>query len=70
MFVINEIVDIAFFADILIVFRTSFYDAKIGGENSNAKAIAKRYMMKQFYIDFLAMVPFDQISSVNFRRNP
>mgnify|MGYP001807181807 CR=1 FL=1 len=46
MTIVNEFVDIAFLSDILVVFRTSYYDSKIGEEILSSKLIAKRYLRK------------------------
>ncbi len=64
MIIINEIVDICFLIDILVVFRTTYIDTKIGEEVVNSKQIAMMYLKKQFWIDFLAMIPLDLITSV------
>lgn len=58
--VFNYIIDIIFFMDICIAFRTVYIDP-IGNEEVNPKAIAWQYLRTTFIIDFLATVPFDLI---------
>lgn len=51
--------------DILLTFRTTYYDPVSGDEIFDTRMIAKRYLMGRFIIDFLSTVPFDNIAKVN-----
>lgn len=58
----NYFIDIAFFFDIVVNFRTTYFN-KDGDEVFTAKEIAKRYIFGgRFFIDLLASVPLDNIS--------
>lgn len=52
-------IDIFFFFDMLVAFRTTYIDLFTGQEMSEPKLIAKNYLRGQFWIDLLATVPFD-----------
>jgi len=57
--VIDQILNAVFFIDILVNFRTTFYN-KRGEEVFDPKTIAIQYLLSgRFLIDFLACVPFD-----------
>lgn len=58
------VIDICFVVDIVIAFRTTYIDLHTGQEEFNVKALAKNYLKFQFWIDFLATVPFDSIAEV------
>lgn len=58
--VINAVVDICFFIDILITFNTAVPLSQIKVVE-NRKEIAKIYLKKWFWIDLLATIPYDQI---------
>ena len=58
--VVNILIDITFFADILISFRTAIID-DLGNEIETPCEIAKHYLMTTFIIDLLATVPIDVI---------
>ena len=51
-----------FFFDILIIFNTAFYNDDMDLID-NRKKIAKVYLKGWFFIDFLAILPFDVIIS-------
>ena len=57
-------IDIFFVIDIVIAFRTTYIDIRSGAEITEIKALAKYYLLGQFFIDFLATVPFDSIAEV------
>lgn len=50
-----------FFADILIVFNTAYFD-KDGEEVRNRFKIFKRYALGMFLIDFLSSIPFNVLA--------
>lgn len=62
MLSINFSIDIIFFFDILISFRSTFVNKK-GEEESDSVEMALHYMKGYFIFDFLATVPFDSILS-------
>ena len=58
----NYFIDFAFFIDILVNFRTTYFN-KDGDEIFSPKDIAKRYVLGgRFFIDLLASVPLDGIN--------
>jgi len=66
--VINTLVDIAFFFDIFVNFRSAFYDKEFELIDES-RAIAKEYMSFWFYIDVLSVIPFDSIfESASYNR--
>jgi len=62
--VINACVDLCFFADIVVTFRTTFVDQKTGDEVYNMREIAKIYLSGRFWIDLLSTVPLDQMALI------
>ena len=57
----NRFVDLVFFLDILVSFRTTFMDIRTGNEVLNSKLIAKNYLLNRFWIDLLSMIPLDEM---------
>ena len=57
---IDVLIDLIFFVDIIITFRTTFIDFK-GREILNPKKIAINYLSGMFWIDLAATVPIDSI---------
>lgn len=63
------VINIFFFADIAVNFRTTFIDRKTGLEIWAPKMIAKHYVINyKFWIDVASSIPFDglMIESLNF----
>lgn len=59
----ESFIDLSFFIDIAINFRTTFISNKTGEEIYNPKLIAKRYILGgRFLIDFLSSIPFDKLA--------
>lgn len=58
VFVIDLLIDISFFLDIVVGFRTTYVNDK-GNEISDTKLMAKNYAKKRFLIDLIATLPFD-----------
>lgn len=59
----ESFIDLSFFIDIAINFRTTFISNKTGEEIYNPKLIAKRYVLGgRFLIDFLSSIPFDKLA--------
>ena len=64
---IDWFVNIFFFVDIGVNFRTTYVNTKIGKEIYDTKLIAKKYILGgKFWIDLLSSIPFDglQIKSI------
>ena len=60
MTIVNVVIDICFFIDILINFNTVIFNddyVKI----ENRRTIAKEYLCGWFLIDFMAIIPVDLI---------
>jgi heme/copper-type cytochrome/quinol oxidase subunit 4 len=62
--IVNYFVDLCFFLDIIVVFRTTILDEESGEEIKDAGIIAKTYLKGRFTIDFLSTVPFDSIALI------
>jgi hypothetical protein len=58
--VFDAIIDFIFVLDIIISFRTTFFDS-FGHEVDNPRKIAWNYLQNQFWIDLGATIPFDKI---------
>ena len=58
--VFNALIDFLFFLDILAIFNTAYYDEYFQIEDDR-KVICKRYFSGWFFIDLLAVIPFDHI---------
>lgn len=63
MIALNALIDFNFAIDILLTFRTTYYD-KDGQEIYNWKMIAKKYLLGRFAIDFISTVPLDIVSDL------
>ena len=63
--VLNSLIDFLFFIDIILNFRTSFFDMESGEEILNKKEITKHYLKSgKFFIDLLSALPFDILLSI------
>jgi len=63
--IFNNSINVIFFIDILIELRTTYIDAQSGEEIYDPKKIAKTYIKSLvFYIDVLAIIPFDKMLQV------
>jgi hypothetical protein len=62
--VLNNIIDLAFFIDMVVNFRTTFYDIQTGDEIFDSKRTFMAYFKGRFLIDLLSTVPFDNIVSI------
>ena len=58
----NNIIDIIFFVDIVINFRTTFVNPMTGDENHHVKDIAYNYLTGKFIIDLLSTIPFELLA--------
>ena len=59
---LNILIDIFFFIDILIAFRTTYVNEMNGDEISSNKEIAKNYINGRFMLDLLSAIPFEKLS--------
>lgn len=57
-------IDLMFFIDMIISFRTTYIDSRTGQEVKDLKMLANYYLRTQFLIDFLATVPFDTFAEI------
>jgi len=58
---INIIIDFCFCTDVLITFRTTYFDAE-GEEVTDGRKIARHYVKSgRFFVDFIASMPIDTI---------
>jgi|TARA_B110001450_G_C17309799_1_gene354999 hypothetical protein len=57
--VFDNIIDIIFYLDIFITFRTQYIDPKSEDLISDSKRIAVNYLKGRLIIDILASVPLD-----------
>jgi len=55
----SGLVDLVFVFDIVLNFRTTYIDSHTGDEIWDPKAIAKAYLLGKFFIDALAVFPFE-----------
>lgn len=51
-----------FLLDILIAFRTTYFDLHSGEEVISGKKTAMTYLKSRFFIDFVSTIPVDTIS--------
>ncbi|CAI2372991.1 unnamed protein product [Moneuplotes crassus] len=64
-FIIPDLfVNMVFFIDILISFRTTYIHSKTGEEITDLRIIGKNYLKCRFWLDFLAIIPFDYIGKM------
>jgi hypothetical protein len=61
LFIFSLIVDIAFWADLVFSFFTSYPDANTGKPITCRKSIIKHYLLGWFLIDFVSVFPFEPI---------
>lgn len=67
-FILNTLIDLAFVADIVVAFRTSFYDLETGDEVFSAKRTAQEYIKSRFSIDLISTLPVDNIGFLITKR--
>ena len=60
--VINTVLDLFFFIDMIIIFNSAYYDKYLKIVDDKG-VIAKRYLSGWFSIDLLSIIPFDIIFS-------
>ena len=64
--IMNSFIDIFFFIDIIVNFRTTYMNTKTAEEITAPQQIAMNYLKTRFIIDFLATIPFDLIGGFIF----
>ena len=57
LFVINRIIDVIFYIDMIITFRLAYFDPRSGRWVREGKAIAQRYLRGFFIIDLISVIP-------------
>ena len=63
-FILNGFIDLMFCCDIIVAFRTTFYDIETGDEVFDPKRTAAIYLKGRFTIDILSTVPFDYFAMI------
>ena len=56
---LDAFVDLIFLIDVIITFRTTYLDTKIGQEEKDVHKIAITYLKGSFFIDFVSSVPLE-----------
>jgi hypothetical protein len=59
--ILDSCIDLIFLIDIIIAFRTTFIDTKIGREIIDPVAIALNYVNNGLFIDFVSSMPFSDM---------
>lgn len=68
---LNNTTDFFFFLDIVVAFRTTYYDSITGEEVYSGKLTALAYLKSRFFIDFASTVPIDTIAElITGQKNP
>ena len=62
--IINSLIDICFFFDIILSFRTTYFNPITGAEIFDPKKIAKNYLKGRFWIDLTSTLPFELINNI------
>ena len=63
-YVVNSLIDLVFLLDIIVNFRTTFYDIETGDEVFDSKRTGKMYLKGRFTVDLLSTIPFDNIAAI------
>ena len=63
-YVLNSCIDLVFLLDIIVNFRTTFYDIETGDEVFDSKRTGKMYLKGRFTVDLLSTIPFDNIALI------
>lgn len=58
----NFIIDFCFLLDIIVMFRTTFFDEKTGDECIDLKEIKRHYLRGRFWLDLIATIPVDNVA--------
>jgi len=57
----NNIIDFLFVLDILIAFRTTYYDLETGDEIFQSNLVISAYVKSRFFVDLISTIPIDTI---------
>lgn len=63
--IFDSFVDLIFFVDLFVNFRTTYLDKETGEEIYDTKMIARKYLTGRFIIDLLSTIPFDKLAGGN-----
>lgn len=63
-YILNSCIDLVFLLDIIVNFRTTFYDIETGDEVFDSKRTGMKYLKSRFTIDLLSTIPFDNIAAI------
>lgn len=63
---LNYLIDTLFFFDILLNFRTTYFNPRTGEEILDKHMIIRNYLFGQFIIDVFSTIPFDLINQAFF----
>lgn len=63
-YVVNSVIDLFFLMDIIVNFRTTFYDIETGDEVFDARRTGLVYLKGRFTVDLLSTIPFDNIALI------
>ena len=58
---LNNVIDVLFCIDIVMNFRTTYFNSRTGEEIIEKAMIVKNYLTAHFIIDLLSTIPFDLI---------
>jgi hypothetical protein len=62
MNILSKIVDVIYFIDIIVNFRTTFLNKKTGEEITEPRKIALNYLLSAgFYIDLASSLPLERV---------
>lgn len=64
--IFNSVIDFLFLMDIVVAFRTTYFDIHSGEEVFESKKTAIVYLKSRFFIDFISTIPVDTISEYIF----
>eukprot|EP00949_MAST-11_sp_MAST-11-sp1_P004067 g4067.t1 len=67
MWYFNIVIDAFFWIDLCMRFRVTYTDPKSGEEVVDVRKIAMRYLKGWFFIDFIAVFPFDVVLGAYFQ---
>lgn len=67
----DNIIDFLFVLDIMVAFRTTYYDMETGDEIFDPKKTGPAYIRDRFLIDFISTVPVDTMAYIfTGQKNP
>lgn len=60
----DNVIDLTFFFDIILTFRTTIVHPMTGEEIFDGNKIARYYLRSQFLIDLMSTIPFEKVVSL------